>query len=134
MPRHTTEGGRILVVHLATQDSLTPGIEFRRRRLLVQRGRWPKQQEPCAQAGAKLGKEVGDATLLATIKAKLIRESKLDGFDINVDVEQGKVLLRGTIPSEEARVLAIQSAWALMKLEGASARKVIICTSIELTR
>jgi len=62
------------------------------------------------QAGARLSQEVSDATLLVNIKARLVREQKLDGFDINVDVDQGKVLLRGTIPSEEARVLAIKLA------------------------
>ncbi len=62
------------------------------------------------EAGTRIGQEVSDATLLATIKTKLVREKNLDGFDINVDVERGRVLLRGTIPSEEARVLAIKLA------------------------
>ena len=77
------------------------------------------------KTGAMISKEVSDATLLATIKAKLVREPKLNGFDINVDVENGKVLLRGTIPSEEARALAIKIARETEGVKGVRAEMVL---------
>ncbi|GEM_PF-2102713 len=52
--------------------------------------------------------ELNDATLLASIKTKLFREKTLDVLKIDVDVENGVVNLKGTVPSLEARALAIK--------------------------
>lgn len=52
--------------------------------------------------------EFNDATLLASIKTKLFREKTLDGLRIDVDVENGVVNLKGTVPTPEARALAIK--------------------------
>jgi osmotically-inducible protein OsmY len=62
------------------------------------------------KAGERLDVEISDAKVLATIKTQLVRDKRFDGFDINVDVDHGKVTLRGRITSEEARVLAIKLA------------------------
>ena len=56
----------------------------------------------------RISEEASDTTLLATIKAKLVRERSLDGFEIDVDVEHGAVSLKGTVSSTEARALAIK--------------------------
>ena len=77
------------------------------------------------EAGARLSQEAADAKLLATIKARLIREPDLDGFDINVDVEQGRVTLRGTIPSETARVQAIKIARETAGVKGIRSELVL---------
>ena len=67
-------------------------------------------REGLTSAGERISEEVGDATLLATIKAKLVREQSLDGFQINVDVEHGAVSLKGTVSTPDARALAIKLA------------------------
>ena len=50
--------------------------------------------------------EISDATILATVKAKLLKEKSLSGLDINVDVENGKVTLTGTVPHPDAQATA----------------------------
>lgn len=62
------------------------------------------------ETGAKIGQKVSDATLLAKVKARLVREKSLDGFKIDVDVVNGVVSLKGIVPSLEARALAIKLA------------------------
>jgi len=61
-------------------------------------------------AGAKIGREAADAALLASIKARLVTESGLSGAGINVDVDGGMVTLRGHVPSEAARAVAVKLA------------------------
>ena len=51
---------------------------------------------------------ISDATILATVKAKLLKEKSLSGLDIDVDVEDGKVNLSGTVPHPDARATAIR--------------------------
>jgi len=62
------------------------------------------------KTGQRIGQEISDATLLATIKAKLFHEKSLHGLDINVDVEKGVVSLKGTVSSLEARATAVKLA------------------------
>jgi osmotically-inducible protein OsmY len=47
-----------------------------------------------------------DATLVATVKSKLLWNSNTEGLDINVDAANGMVSLTGTAPSGEAKDLA----------------------------
>lgn len=47
-----------------------------------------------------------DATLAATVKSKLLWNSNTEGLDINVDVENGKVILNGSAQTPEAKELA----------------------------
>lgn len=62
------------------------------------------------QTGKRISQKVSDTTLLAKIKARLLREKSFDGFKIDVDVVNGAVSLKGTVPSLEARTLAIKLA------------------------
>lgn len=82
-------------------------------------------QEGLDKAGTAIQQEVSDATLLATIKTRLLREQQVIGFGVNVDVEAGKVLLHGTIPSEEARVLAIKLARETAGVKGLRSELVL---------
>jgi osmotically-inducible protein OsmY len=67
-------------------------------------------KESIDETGARLSQETKDAALLARVKTALIREKSFDGFDIDVDVENGVVSLTGTVPSLEGRALAIKLA------------------------
>ncbi len=64
--------------------------------------------EKIGESVDSITEEFNDATLLASIKTKLFREKTLDGLKIDVDVENGVVKLKGTVPSPEARALAIK--------------------------
>ena len=55
-----------------------------------------------------LKEEYTDTKILAAIKAKFFKEKTLDGLKIDVDVEDGLVLLKGVVPSPEARALAVR--------------------------
>ena len=41
------------------------------------------------------GQVIDDATITASVKAKLLEDERTDGFDINVDTVNGRVTLRG---------------------------------------
>jgi hyperosmotically inducible periplasmic protein len=46
---------------------------------------------------------VVDATITASVKAELAKDAVLKAREINVDTEKGRVSLRGTAPTAEAR-------------------------------
>jgi osmotically-inducible protein OsmY len=56
-----------------------------------------------ADAGNKMGDKVGDAVITTTVKAELAKDSTLSAIKINVDTDSGRVILRGTAPSAQAR-------------------------------
>ena len=56
-----------------------------------------------ADAGTKMGDKVGDAVITTTVKAELAKDSTLSAIKINVDTDSGRVILRGTAPSAQAR-------------------------------
>lgn len=78
-------------------------------------------KETIDQTGQKISRTVSDTTLLATIKAKLLREESLDGLKIRVEVTEGIVNLKGTVPSLEARALAIKLARETEGVQGVRA-------------
>lgn len=51
----------------------------------------------------KVGDKVADAVITTTVKAEIAKDSKLSALKINVDTDNGRVALRGTAPSNEAR-------------------------------
>lgn len=53
---------------------------------------------------------VDDATLVATVKSKLLWSRHAEGLDTNVEAHRGAVTLSGTAGSEEARELAAELA------------------------
>lgn len=56
-----------------------------------------------ADAGAKISDKVTDAVITTTVKAELAKDSSLSAMKINVDTDSGRVILRGTAPSAQAR-------------------------------
>ena len=51
-----------------------------------------------------------DAKIATVIKTRLLMDSDISGFDIDVDVEQGNVTLTGTVDSYAERDLAVEIA------------------------
>ncbi len=56
------------------------------------------------------GQTVDDATVTAKVKAALLAESGVDGTKINVDTFQGRVTLKGEVPSKNMADRAVQVA------------------------
>jgi osmotically-inducible protein OsmY len=56
-----------------------------------------------ADAGAKLSDKVSDAVITTTVKAEIAKDSTLSAMRINVDTDSGRVILRGTAPTAQAR-------------------------------
>ena len=56
------------------------------------------------QAG--FAQNVRDATLTASVKTQLLAKSEVDGLDIDVDTENGTVVLQGTVESNGQKDLA----------------------------
>lgn len=55
-----------------------------------------------------------NAGITASVKARLIADQRTSGFNINVDTKgEGKVVLRGTAPSEDSRRAAAEIAQAV---------------------
>ena len=54
-------------------------------------------------AASKMGEKIDDAVITTSVKAELAKDPKLSAMKINVDTNQGRVLLKGTAPSNEAR-------------------------------
>lgn len=52
----------------------------------------------------------GDSALAARVKTALLAEKNVKSVDISVDVFQGRVILRGTVPDAEQITLAAQVA------------------------
>jgi hyperosmotically inducible periplasmic protein len=63
---------------------------------------------PDADRGA--GQTVDDATVTAKVKAALLAESGVDGTKINVDTFNGRVTLKGEVPSKTMIDRAVQVA------------------------
>jgi hyperosmotically inducible periplasmic protein len=64
-------------------------------------------------AADKVGDKVADAMITTTVKAEIAKDSKLSALKINVDTDNGRVALRGTAPSNEAREHASTLAMAV---------------------
>ena len=54
-------------------------------------------------AGTKMSDKIDDAMITTSVKAELAKDSNLSATRINVDTTQGRVMLKGTAPSNEAR-------------------------------
>lgn len=59
------------------------------------------------------GEYVDDVTLTTKVKAELLDSGKVDGLDVNVDVNKGRVRLSGWATSLEERARAGQIAGAV---------------------
>ena len=54
--------------------------------------------------------ELTDAKIATVIKTRLLMDSDISGFDIDVDVEDGNVVLTGTVDSDAEEDLAVEIA------------------------
>ncbi len=54
-------------------------------------------------AADKIGDKVSDAVITTSVKAELAKDPNLSALKINVDTDNGRVALRGTAPSGDAR-------------------------------
>ena len=66
----------------------------------------------------RLGKYVDDSVITAKVKAKLVAEEKLKGFDISVETDHGRVLLSGFVNSPQLRTRALQIASSVEGVRG----------------
>jgi hyperosmotically inducible protein len=56
-----------------------------------------------ANTGSRMGAKIDDAMITTSVKAELAKDPSLSAVSINVDTENGRVALKGTAPSNEAR-------------------------------
>lgn len=77
-------------------------------------------REKVNDAGAAIANATSDERITASIKARLVEETALTGFKIDVDTVNGVVTLSGAVPSQDAIDKAIQIS---EKTEGV--RKVV---------
>lgn len=61
------------------------------------------QSGRAANTGSRMGAKIDDAMITTSVKAELAKDPSLSAMKINVDTENGRVALKGTAPSNEAR-------------------------------
>lgn len=62
------------------------------------------------QKADQAGQAIDDAAITTTIKGKYLADTTLKGLDINVDTDQGVVMLTGTVQDQAARDHATEIA------------------------
>lgn len=83
----------------AAKDSLARGAE--------------EVKRDVQEAAATASNAVADAAITATVNAELARDKELSALRIDVDTSAGRVVLRGTAPSDAARERAARLAQAV---------------------
>lgn len=66
--------------------------------------------EKIERAGEAIADKAGDAAITASVNAELAKDPSLSALRIDVDTAAGRVVLRGTAPSAEARARATRLA------------------------
>lgn len=69
---------------------------------------YASEQKPKSDRSA--GQIIDDASITASVKAKLLEDNRTKGFDINVDTVNGRVTLRGGADSSADRMVAADIA------------------------
>ncbi|MFB9886015.1 BON domain-containing protein [Balneatrix alpica] len=67
-------------------------------------------KQDVTDAAAAVKAEVEDAAITAAINAELARDAELNAWNIDVDTEDGKVVLSGKAPNDQARERATRIA------------------------
>src|SRR5688572_26833730 len=67
-------------------------------------------KQEAREATSSVKSAVSDASITASVNAELARDSELSALRIDVDTSGGKVALKGTAPSAEARERAARLA------------------------
>lgn len=71
------------------------------------------EQRPVSRAVETAERELADAVLLARVKLRLAQELGTNALDIDADARDGVVSLRGTLPDDERREIAVATAEAV---------------------
>lgn len=66
-----------------------------------------------AQIKREVGEAIDDARITALVNAELARDAELSALKIDVDTEQGRVVLQGQAPNPDARKRAERLAGAI---------------------
>ena len=61
---------------------------------------------PAASSTRSYGEAIDDATITATVKSKLLWSKSTDGLTADVDTNRGRVTLKGTADSKDAKAIA----------------------------
>ena len=64
-----------------------------------------------SMTGKSTGTNIDDATITASVKAKLVGEKASNSTRVDVDTNNGTVYLNGTVESAEQKSKAEQLAW-----------------------
>ena len=67
----------------------------------------------CSSTGRTVGENVDDATITASVKAKLAAEKMGTLTSVDVDTRQRTVYLNGVVPSEDLKHRAGNIAWGV---------------------
>ncbi len=79
-----------------------------------------------AKDDRSLGTKVSDASITTSVKAKLVRDSQLNAFDINVDTFEGTVTLHGNVSSANAKMRAVQIARGVKDVTDVRSKLVVV--------
>ncbi|QPG06726.1 BON domain-containing protein [Salinimonas marina] len=78
--------------------------------MMATQGNSGDREEGMKSKSKKATSELTDAKIATVIKTRLLMDSDISGFDIDVDVEEGNVTLTGTVKSDAERQLAVEIA------------------------
>ena len=67
-------------------------------------------QRKAGDAADRAGEVVGDAAITAAVKSKFLADPNVSGLKIDVDTQNGVVVLRGTLPNATEKRRAVQLA------------------------
>ncbi len=62
-----------------------------------------KAKDAATNATTTIGEKIDDAVITTSVKTELAKDAKLSALKINVDTTNGRVALKGTAPSSDAR-------------------------------
>jgi hyperosmotically inducible protein len=79
-----------------------------------------------AKDDRSIGTKIDDASITTGVKSKLIKDSKIDAIDINVDTFEGVVTLHGNIQSRIARTRAMDLARSVKGVSKVKSKLVIV--------
>ena len=71
---------------------------------------YDRAKDATSSAAGQVGDKVADAAITTAVNAELAKDNDLSALAINVDTVDGKVLLKGNAPSQEARERATRLA------------------------
>lgn len=77
-----------------------------------------EMRQGAGNAADVIGSKAKDMAITAEVKTRLARDSQLSALAINVDTNEGRVVLRGTAPDTAARTQATELARSVDGVQG----------------